>query len=74
MALERAKNKGWINTRSFNTDHYDSLAKLYEGSLNWIIPGKLVASSSPAINLHEGLPPRFYSPFLEIITSLEWEC
>lgn len=25
-ALERAQNRGWINTRSFNTDHYDNLA------------------------------------------------
>lgn len=35
-----------------------------EGDLNWIIPGKLVAGSSPAINLNEGLPARFYCPIL----------
>ena len=64
-AIERAQNKGWINTYNFNTEHYDKLSKLDEGDLNWIIPGKLVAGSSPAINLNEGLPPRFYNPILK---------
>ena len=61
-AIEAAKNRGWFNINTFDIAKYDKMNKLDEGDLNWIIPGRVVATSSPAINNSEGLPPRFYCP------------
>ena len=61
-AIEGAKNRGWFNSDKFDIAKYEKYDKLDEGDLNWIIPGSVVATSSPAINMEEGLPPRFYCP------------
>lgn len=59
-ALETARNRGWYNPNSFNVAEYNRLCKVEEGDLNWVIPGKIVAFSSPSIMAAEGLDPRFY--------------
>lgn len=61
-AIERAKLKGWYNHRTFDSETYHNLNSLDEGDLNWIIPGKVVALSSPSINRSEGLSSHFFCP------------
>lgn len=38
---------------------------LDEGDINWIIPGRLAAMSSPALNMSEGLRPIFYFDYFD---------
>jgi cell division cycle 14 len=61
-AIERAKLKGWYNSKTFDSDTYHKLNKLDEGDLNWIIPGKILALSSHSINKAEGLESHFFCP------------
>ena len=62
-AIEKAKQLGWYNHTTFDSKEYHRLNQLSEGDLNWIVPKRLVATSSPAINMAEGLPPQFYIPY-----------
>ena len=59
QAIEFAYKKRWFSAR-FNTTTYFKLSKVDEGDLNWIIPGKILAMSSPASNDRDGLKPRFF--------------
>lgn len=56
---------GWYDVDTFNVTEYHKLSKLDEGDMNWIIPGKLVALSSPAINVSEGLRIAFFKPIFK---------
>lgn len=38
---------GWFNYKSFNITEYEHYELIENGDLNWIIPGKFVAFSSP---------------------------
>lgn len=37
----------WFDHRKFNLNEYEHYEKVENGDLNWIIPGKFVAFSSP---------------------------
>ena len=53
-AIENAKLRRWYDHNSFNTDEYFKLANLFEGDFNWVIPGKILATSSPSVCDAEG--------------------
>lgn len=38
---------GWFNFKKFNITEYQHYQQVENGDLNWIIPGKFVAFSSP---------------------------
>ena len=39
---------GWFNIKTFNVQEYEHYERVENGDLNWIIPGKFVAFSSPS--------------------------
>jgi cell division cycle 14 len=47
-ALERAVKLGWFALSTFNCREYEFLSKLENGDMNWIIPNKFLAFSSPS--------------------------
>jgi protein-tyrosine phosphatase len=47
-AIERAVKLGWFALNTFNCREYEFLAKLENGDMNWIIPNKFLAFSSPS--------------------------
>ena len=53
-AIEDAKKKGWYNHDYFNVAEYHRLCNIYDGDMNWIIPGSILATSSPSICESEG--------------------
>mgnify|MGYP001598446700 CR=1 FL=1 len=55
--LEKALFLGWYNFKTFDYKEYELNHKLYSGDMNWIIPKKILALSSPTDSKHEGLPP-----------------
>jgi cell division cycle 14 len=61
--LQFALTKGWYNFRTFNLSEYEHYEKVANGDLNWIIPGKLIAFSSPSDTLRDsyGNKPEMYS-------------
>lgn len=46
--LEKGINLGWYNNLNFNYKEYEKNYKLENGDMNWIIPGKILAFSSPS--------------------------
>lgn len=57
--LERAIALGWYSFKTFDLEAYERAYKLSEGDMNWIIPGRIMALSSPVSPLHgfEGARP-----------------
>lgn len=53
---------GWYDFRKFDYKTYERHHKLDFGDMNWIIPGKILALSSPVSNAkqNEGLPPEAF--------------
>ena len=48
---------------TFNVDEYHRYNQLDYGDINWIIPGKILAFSSPSTNKRDGaLKPTFFLP------------
>ena len=47
---------GWYNFHKFDHREYEFNHKLENGDMNWIIPGKIIAFSSPTDNIKDGLP------------------
>lgn len=45
--LEYAIKLGWFNYKKFNLTEYEHYERVQNGDLNWIIPNKFVAFSSP---------------------------
>jgi cell division cycle 14 len=39
---------GWYNPKTFNYKEYEEYEKVDNGDMNWIIPGKFLAFSSPS--------------------------
>jgi cell division cycle 14 len=39
---------GWYNPKTFNYKEYEEFEKVDNGDMNWIIPGKFLAFSSPS--------------------------
>ena len=45
--LEYATKLGWFSMAKFNLKEYQFYERVENGDLNWIIPGKLLAFSTP---------------------------
>lgn len=45
--LDYAIKLGWFDYKKFNLKEYEHYERVENGDLNWIIPGKFVAFSSP---------------------------
>ena len=57
--LEYAIKLGWFNYKTFNLAEYEHYERIENGDLNWIIPQKFIAFSSPSdktVDKH-GVPP-----------------
>jgi cell division cycle 14 len=39
---------GWYNPKTFKVKDYEEYERVDNGDLNWIIPGKFIAFSSPS--------------------------
>ena len=59
-AIETALVKKWYHPSGFDVGEYFRLGELEEGDLNWVLPGKIMAFSSPCIIDRNGLKPRFF--------------
>lgn len=46
-AMKKAKDLGHYSYRTFNLGTFQNLAKLQNGDISWIIPGKFIAFSGP---------------------------
>ena len=46
--LEYAIKLGWFNYKTFNLAEYEHYERIENGDLNWIIPQKFIAFSSPS--------------------------
>ena len=64
-ALEIAKNKNWFDPFTFDWREYEKISKFIDGDMNWIIPGKILAMSSPALSKLEGRPPETYLDYFK---------
>ena len=51
--LEHAIKLGWFDYKTFKAKDYEHYAKVENGDLNWIIPGKVLAFSSPSDFTHD---------------------
>ena len=58
--IERAMSLGWYSFKHFDLEAYERSYKLSEGDMNWIVPGRIMALSSPVSPLygHEGTRPQ----------------
>lgn len=68
--LEYAINLGWFNIRTFDLKSYEHYEKVEKGDLTWIIPGKLLAFSSPSNTSRDSdgfkrLTPEDYIPIFK---------
>ena len=61
-AIETAIRNRWYSYNSFSTKDYFRLNELDNGDLNWMLPGKILAMSSPAKFARDGLAPEFFIP------------
>ena len=46
--LEKATSLGWFSLEEFDLNSYESLSRIENGGINWIIPNKLLAFAAPA--------------------------
>jgi len=59
--LEKGISLGWYNNLNFNYKEYEKNYKLENGDMNWIIPGKILAFSSPSdFGIDNGLPGKYF--------------
>jgi cell division cycle 14 len=58
--LEKAIALGWYNFKQFDYKEYEQNHKLDNGDMNWIIPRKILALSSPTEKSKDGLPPEHF--------------
>lgn len=57
--LEKAVQLGWYNFSTFDYKEYEHNHKLDNGDMNWIIPRKILALSSPTDSYKSGgVPPK----------------
>ena len=66
--LEQAIANGWYEFKRFDYKQYENFHKLNVGDMNWIVPGKILALSSPTSKKNDGLPP---DAFLENFEKLK---
>lgn len=60
--LEFAIKKGWYDFKTFNVSENEQLEKVQNGDINWIVPARFAAFSSPTDTLREsyGIKPELY--------------
>jgi len=59
---------GWYNPDKFNLTDYQYYEKVENGDMNWIIPGKFLAFSTPVDSSHPQeltFSPDFYTPIFK---------
>jgi cell division cycle 14 len=66
--LEQAVANGWYEFKRFDYKQYENFHKLNVGDMNWIVPGKILALSSPTSKKNDGLAP---DAFLENFEKLK---
>jgi len=62
-AIEWAMKLGWYDRNTFNAVEYQEYASIENGDLNWIIPRKLMAFSTPIDESEEVKDAKFTSEF-----------
>lgn len=68
--IEKAIALGWYEFRKFDYKLYENYHKLEVGDMNWIIPGQILALSSPTVKKNDGLPPSaFFENFKKMKVS-----
>ncbi len=55
-AMFKAKSLGHFNYRSFSVQTFQNLAKLQNGDVSWIVPGKFIAFSGPVTKRRQIAP------------------
>ena len=63
--LEYAIRLGWFNFKNFNLTEYEHFEKVENGDLNWIIPRKFIAFSSPSEKPQDKYGVNYYSSRIE---------
>lgn len=66
--VEWAEKLGWYNRLTFDLTEYRKYEKIENGDLNWIIPGKIMAFSTPVDSIDPNdktLTPEFYIPIFK---------
>jgi cell division cycle 14 len=67
--LQRALDMGWYQHEQFDSVEYERRYHLAEGDINWVVPGRLAALSSPVspsmLSKHEGVRPQKVAEQLE---------
>lgn len=66
--IEWAQKLGWYNRLTFDLKEYKKYGKPENGDLNWIIPGKIMAFSTPVDSQQPdktSFPPEFYIPIFK---------
>jgi cell division cycle 14 len=53
---------GWYNPKTFKVKEYEEYENVDNGDMNWIIPGKFMAFSSPSSNPYDAEGYRTYTP------------
>ena len=65
--LERAIGLGWYSFNKFDYKLYEHNHKLENGDMNWIIPNKILAFSSPTEKRSDGLPAQHFIDKFEMM-------
>ena len=61
QALNKAVQLRWYDINRFNSQEYFQLNQLDQGDINWMIPGSILAMSSPSSSQRDGaLKPSFF--------------
>jgi cell division cycle 14 len=58
-AIRKAKSLGHVDYRSFSVQNFQNLAKLQNGDVSWIVPGKFIAFSGPVTKRRQISPGVF---------------
>lgn len=60
--LKYAMDLGWYDPKTFKVKEYEEYEKVDNGDMNWIIPGKFLAFSSPSATAYDEEGYRTYTP------------
>eukprot|EP00826_Nyctotherus_ovalis_P037010 TRINITY_DN3347_c0_g1_i1.p1 TRINITY_DN3347_c0_g1~~TRINITY_DN3347_c0_g1_i1.p1 ORF type:complete len:178 (+),score=53.16 TRINITY_DN3347_c0_g1_i1:349-882(+) len=66
--IEWAQKLGWYNRLTFDLSEYKKYERLENGDLSWVIPGKIMAFSTPVDSDQPNktsFPPEFYIPIFK---------
>jgi len=64
--LEWAIKLGWYNSATFNVSEYQYYERVENGDLNWVIPGKFIAFSTPVDTPQDfSFSPDYYVPIFK---------